>query len=129
MFQLFWWKAPDQPCTTTFVFSSAAMGVIEIAIMWTMYGSRVANVVILVAGAAALAIFWALIRQQTAIADTQFLKSMIPHHSGAILMCQHASITDPEIKELCGTIAAGQRSEIEQMRTILARLGEGGASR
>lgn len=105
------------------------MGVIEIAIMWTMYGSRVANVVILVAGAAALAIFWALIRQQTAIADTQFLKSMIPHHSGAILMCQHASITDPEIKELCGTIAAGQRSEIEQMRTILARLGEGGASR
>jgi uncharacterized protein (DUF305 family) len=101
---------------------AASMAVIEIALMWKMYANRIANTVILVAGAVALVIFWALIRQQSAIADVQFLKSMIPHHSGAILMCQRASIGDPEIKELCGTIVAGQRSEIEQMRGVLGRL-------
>jgi hypothetical protein len=46
---------------------------------------------------------------QTAIGDIQFLKSMIPHHSGAILMCERASIQDAQIKELCRTIIQGQR--------------------
>ena len=44
-----------------------------------------------------------------AVADTQFLKSMIPHHAGAILMCEKAPIAD--IKELCQKIIASQRSE------------------
>ena len=34
----------------------------------------------------ALAVLWILIRQQAAITDRQFLRSMIPHHAGAILM-------------------------------------------
>lgn len=101
---------------------TASMAVVEIVLMWKMYASRIANTAILVAGAVALAVFWALIRQQNAIADVQFLKSMIPHHSSAILMCQRASIGDPEIKELCGTIVAGQQSEIDQMRAILSRV-------
>jgi uncharacterized protein YcnI len=40
-------------------------------------------------------------RQQSAISDRQFLRSMIPHHSGAILMCEEAPIRDPRIKDLC----------------------------
>jgi len=31
-------------------------------------------------------IFFTLVRQQAAITDKQFLKSMIPHHGAAILM-------------------------------------------
>ena len=46
---------------------------------------------------------------------------MIPHHSGAILMCREASLTDPEIVALCGQIQRSQRAEIEQMRQILER--------
>ena len=46
---------------------------------------------------------------------------MIPHHSGAILMCERASLKDAEIRELCRGIIAGQAAEIEQMKTILAR--------
>jgi len=46
---------------------------------------------------------------------------MIPHHSGAILMCREASITDPEIKSLCQMIMEGQQQEIDQMRAILNR--------
>jgi uncharacterized protein (DUF305 family) len=49
---------------------------------------------------------------------------MIPHHSGAILMCEQASIQDAEIQALCDSIIAGQQSEIDQMETILQRLEE-----
>lgn len=46
---------------------------------------------------------------------------MIPHHSGAILMCEQASITDPEIIALCQQIISSQQKEITQMEAILAR--------
>lgn len=64
-------------------------------------------------------LFFLGIRQQTAISDKEFLRSMIPHHSGAILMCREANITDPDIKSLCQTIMEGQQQEIDQMRAIL----------
>jgi uncharacterized protein (DUF305 family) len=47
---------------------------------------------------------------------------MIPHHSGAILMCREAQLEDPELQTLCDEIQAGQRREIEQMEAIAARL-------
>jgi uncharacterized protein (DUF305 family) len=49
---------------------------------------------------------------------------MIPHHSGAILMCSRASIRDPEIRDLCfkpNGIVDSQTREIAQMRAFLAR--------
>jgi uncharacterized protein (DUF305 family) len=62
-----------------------------------------------------------LIREQTGIADRQFLRSMIPHHAGAILMCERASIQDPEIRRLCSTIISGQQAEIDQMTAKLSQ--------
>ena len=44
---------------------------------------------------------------------------MIPHHSGAILMCEGASLEDQRLKDLCKTIVAGQQAEIDQMRAML----------
>jgi uncharacterized protein (DUF305 family) len=66
--------------------------------------------------------FFLLIRQQTAVSDRQFLKSMIPHHASAILMAKEANINDPEIKELCRTIIASQQQEIDQMKAKLKEL-------
>jgi uncharacterized protein (DUF305 family) len=63
-----------------------------------------------------------LIRQQTAITDRQFLRLMIPHHAGAILMCEQASLQDTEIKELCQTIISSQQAEIDQMKATLSEL-------
>jgi uncharacterized protein (DUF305 family) len=63
-----------------------------------------------------------MIRQQTLIGNTQFLRSMIPHHAGAILMCEEAPIVDSEIKTLCEKIKSSQQSEIDQMKAILSRL-------
>ncbi len=54
---------------------------------------------------------------QTGVADKQFVRSMVPHHAGAILMCAKAPFEDPEIKELCRKIIAGQQSEIDEMKT------------
>jgi hypothetical protein len=61
-------------------------------------------------------------RTQAGVGDADFLRSMIPHHSGAILMCEEAAITDPQIIELCRTIIAGQSAEIAQMEQILENL-------
>lgn len=47
---------------------------------------------------------------------------MIPHHSGAILMCEQANITDPEVRKLCEAIVKSQREEIAQMKAKLEEL-------
>ena len=60
-------------------------------------------------------------RTQALIGDNQFLRSMIPHHSGAILMCQKSAIRDAEIKQLCQGIVASQTAEIAQMKALLER--------
>lgn len=102
---------------------TAPMVLIELALMWSMYKSRTANVAIAVVSVIAFAVFWFGIRQQVAIADEQFLESMIPHHAGAILMCGQAPVEDEEVKSLCQNIVNSQQSEIDQMKAILARLG------
>ncbi|HET8670948.1 MAG TPA: hypothetical protein VFM05_10075, partial [Candidatus Saccharimonadales bacterium] len=73
---------------------SAPMFVIEVALMWSMFHSRTWNLVIITAGIVLFIASFVFIRQQTAIADKQFLRSMIPHHAGAILMCEKAKLED-----------------------------------
>lgn len=58
-------------------------------------------------------------RQQTSIGNRHFLRSMIPHHAGAILMCQQASITSADIRRLCQGIVSSQQAEIDQMTAML----------
>ena len=50
---------------------------------------------------------------------------MIPHHSGAVLMCREAELSDPELRTLCQQIIRNQREEIAQMKAILAGRGGG----
>lgn len=101
---------------------AAPMVVIEVALMGAMYTDSKRNVVIMVVSVVALCLFWIFIRQQTAITDRRFLRSMIPHHGDAILMCEEAPIQDAEIKELCAAIVSSQQSEINQMKAKLAEL-------
>lgn len=98
---------------------TSAMVVIEIAIMSMMYHNRKLNVIIVVLSLLALIGCYAGIRQQIGVSDKQFLKSMIPHHAAAVLMCKSADLTDPEIKQLCADIVAGQQAEIDQMKAKL----------
>lgn len=100
----------------------APMVVLMILAMLHMFPSKPANVLLIAISLVAFFGGFALIRTQTAIGNTAFVRSMIPHHSGAILMCQRASLSDAELKTLCGDIIKGQQQEIEQMKQILARL-------
>jgi uncharacterized protein YacL len=101
---------------------TAPMVLIEILLMSSMYKNKKLNLAIIGVSVVALFGFWFLIREQTAIGDKQFLKSMIPHHAGAILMCRESEITDSEIKQLCNEIISGQEKEIQQMKDKLSQL-------
>jgi uncharacterized protein (DUF305 family) len=103
---------------------TAAMVIIELIVMRGMYHDTRLNLAILGAAAAALVLFWVLTRQQSGIADRQFLRSMIPHHAGAILMCEESPIRDAEIRRLCEGIIAGQQAEIDQMKAKLRDLDD-----
>ncbi|MDH4984324.1 DUF305 domain-containing protein [Aminobacter anthyllidis] len=100
----------------------APMGVIMMATMPGMYLDKGLNIGIYAVCATVFVLALTGIRTQTAIDDQQFIASMIPHHSGAILMCREAQIEDAELQSLCTSICDEQRQEIEQMRAILSRL-------
>ena len=105
---------------------TAPMVIFGLFIMRSMYPNKQLNAAILAVSVIALIGFFFFIRQQTAIGDKQFLRSMIPHHSGAILMCERSSIRDPEIQALCDSIVQSQQEEIHQMEDILQRLDSEG---
>jgi len=100
---------------------ASPMVLIELALMGGMYPNKKLNRGLMAVSAVALVGFFFLIRQQVAVTDTQFLRSMIPHHSGAILMCGKAPIQSAEIKALCRNIIASQEAEIKLMREMLAK--------
>ena len=98
------------------------MVIIELMVINAMYENLQVNAVITATSIILLLLFFVFIRNQTAVSDKQFLRSMIPHHAGAILMCEHASLQDKEIKELCSNIITSQQSEIDWMKTKLNSL-------
>jgi uncharacterized protein (DUF305 family) len=100
------------------------MALIEVIVMRAMYTDKAWNYAIIGGSIVAGILFFALIRMQAGVGDTQFVRSMIPHHSGAILMCRRALIEDAELKTLCGEIIQSQQREIDQMQAILARLNK-----
>lgn len=101
---------------------TASMVLIEIPLMMSMYKSRKLNAIIIVIGLIILAGSFLFIRKQVAISDRQFLRSMIPHHAGAILMCKEAAIQDQEIKDLCKNILTSQQAEIDQMKAKIEKM-------
>lgn len=96
------------------------MVILEMLLMGMMYERKQWNMIIIALAIIGLVVFWVGIRRQVAIGDTQFLKSMIPHHAGAILMCEEAKVQDPRIKQLCVEIISSQRAEVAQMKSLLA---------
>src|SRR5918994_257252 len=102
----------------------APMAVVMVLGMPSMLPSRRTNWIIGFAAAAVFAGSFVGMRVQAGVADAEFLRSMIPHHSGAVLMCREAQLTDPEIVTLCAQIVESQQREIDQMKAILDRIGQ-----
>src|SRR3546814_11530189 len=74
------------------------MALVMMVAMRSMFPSRNRNLLVVAGAPVVFGVSYYGMRTQWAVGDEQFLKSMIPHHSGAILMCQEASITDPELQ-------------------------------
>ena len=103
---------------------TAPMVLIELFLMRFMYPNKKLNAIVVAGCVVVGAGCWLLVRNQAAIGDRQFLKSMIPHHAAALLMREEADLQDPEIRRLCESIRASQQAEIDQMKAILDRLGK-----
>lgn len=101
---------------------AAPMIVIELVVMRAMYHNAKLNRLITGASVIVGTLLFVFIRQQAAVGDRQFIRSMIPHHSSAILMCEQASLQDAEIRKVCEAIVSSQQQEIDQMNAILRRL-------
>ncbi|MHB1330366.1 MAG: DUF305 domain-containing protein [Minisyncoccota bacterium] len=95
---------------------------IELWLMRMMYPNKKLNGLLVFLTIILFIGFLVGIRKQVVISDEQFLKSMIPHHAGAILMCNEADIEDVEIQELCQNIISGQQEEIDFMKSKLESL-------
>lgn len=100
----------------------APMAISMMLFMWGMYENKKTNYIII---ASALVIFVStltMLRNQTMIADVQWMKAMIPHHSSAIMVSQKAHLKDPEAQQLALDIIEAQKREIAQMKAMLERL-------
>jgi uncharacterized protein (DUF305 family) len=101
---------------------TAPMTILELILMNRMYPNKNKNNLILVGSLLLLVAFFTFTRWQSAITDRQFLRSMIPHHAGAVLMCEQAPLKNAKVVELCKNIIASQKKEIDEMKSILHEL-------
>ena len=102
----------------------APMGVLMLATMGGMYRRKRLNLALHAGFVVLFVVAFAATRAQWLIDDRQFIASMIPHHSGAILMCREADLRDAELVALCDEIVEAQRSEIQIMERINERLDQ-----
>lgn len=97
----------------------APMGLIMMFVMRNMFMNKQLNAALVVGFVLLfIAVFW-MGRQQVFLGNEQFLRSMIPHHSRAILVCEEAAITAPDIEEICDEIISTQKEEIDIMTRML----------
>ncbi len=103
-----------------------AMGVVMMAWMWGMYADRRWNIGI-IAGAVLLGVVATFLSQsQLLVADANYMRGMIPHHSIAILTSERAGIKDVRVRELADEIIKAQRREIAEMEWLLADIADNG---
>ena len=98
---------------------AAPMLLLELWLMGAMYPNRPLNAGLAVGGLLVLALCWFGIRQQAGVSDRQFVRSMIPHHAGALLMCERNRLQDADLQRLCREIIRSQQAEIDLMKAKL----------
>ena len=107
------------------VLMAMPMGVLMLMMMGPRCPDRKLNAALYAAFGLLFVIAFYATRDQSLVGDRQFLRSMIPHHSGALTMCRRASLRDAQVRDLCfkpNGIVDSQTREIEEMEHILARL-------
>lgn len=88
------------------------MAILMLIFMRSTYPSKRAKVMIGGAAVIVLAVSFCGMRAQAAVDDTEFLRSMTPRHSGAVLMCREVSLKDLEVIGLCDEIVQGRNGRL-----------------
>lgn len=108
------------------ILMGATMAVIMLGFMLSMYKNMRLNIAI---GIGAVVLFagslW-LIRSQTTVQDTSWMRAMIPHHSIAIMTSERAELSDVRACELAVGIIEAQRREIDEMDWLIADIDANG---
>lgn len=96
-----------------------AMGLVMLAWMLNMFKNAKANAAVVAVSALLLAGGVFLDRSQTTVQDTEFMSSMIPHHSLAITRSERSELADVRVCELAVEISQAQRREIAEMDWLI----------
>lgn len=107
----------------------STMAVIMLLFMIGMYKSRIVNAAILGAAVVIFASTLWLVRSQTTVQDTSYMRAMIPHHSIAILTSERSELTDLRVLELADEIILAQRREIAEMQWLIDDIADKGEVR
>jgi len=100
------------------------MALIMLGFMQHMYQNKQRNVLIVLGSVVVFVAALTMVRAQTLVDDSRWMKAMIPHHSIAILTSERANLQDPEVRKLADGIIETQQREIGEMQQMLHRLNE-----
>jgi hypothetical protein len=107
----------------------STMAVIMLLFMIGMYESKVVNAAILGTAVVVFGLTLWLVRSQTTVQDTSYMRAMIPHHSIAILTSERSELTDLRVLELADEIILAQRREIDEMKWLIDDIADNGEVR
>lgn len=105
---------------------AAAMMVIMLGFMRSMYDDPKKNLSIVLAAAVLFGSALYLVRSQVTVSGVDYMEGMIPHHSIAILTSERAGIEDVRVRALADAIIEAQRREIAEMDWLIADIRENG---
>lgn len=108
------------------VVMGCVMAAIMLAFMWNMYKGQGTKLAVLAGSIIVGLLVLSINRNQTLIGDTDFMKSMIPHHSIAINNARKADIRDPRVRKLADEIIKAQVREIAEMKILIADIDANG---
>jgi len=103
-----------------------AMAVIMLGFMLGMYRDRRLNGAIFAGAAVLFGVSLWLVRSQATVEDPSYMRSMIPHHSIAILTSERSQLGDYRVCTLAQEIITAQRREIAEMEWLLADIERNG---
>jgi cytochrome c oxidase subunit IV len=102
------------------------MGVVMLAWMLNMYRNAKLNAAVVAVSLLLLVGGVVLDRTQATIQDNDFMTSMIPHHSMAILRAERSNLADARVCELAVEISEAQRREILEMEWLMDDIEQNG---
>jgi hypothetical protein len=104
----------------------AVMIVVMLGYMWSMYQGIGVKIAVLAGAVLVGSVLLFVNRGQRLVADTEFMKAMIPHHSIAINNARKADIRDPRVRKLADEIIASQVREIREMQLLIEDIQRNG---